>query len=175
MNSLHVATEAWKRLWERGKDNTHTRNLKKSKNKQKKNSTRRGKRETIQNYYQRTIKGRNLETSDVEVYGDTMYSKGEEIFRVGFQNIQNLSENTKTAKSRQSISYIVKRQYDVFMMTEVGLAWKLLSLENQWFERTFGKFRSTRACFAYNKTELGMTKPLQPGGVGIVAADDIVH
>jgi hypothetical protein len=175
MNSLHVATEAWKRLWEKGKEHTHSRNIKKSKNKQKKKSTRRGKRETIQKYYQRTMKGRNLEKSDVEVYGDTMHAKGYEIFRVGFQNIQNLSENTKNAKSRQSISYIVKRQYDVFMMAEVGLAWKLLSLENQWFERTFGKFRSTRACFAYNKTELAITKPLQPGGVGIVAADDIVH
>ncbi len=75
MNSLHVATKAWKRLWEKGKENTHTRNIKKSKNEQKKNSTRRGKRETIQKYYKRTMKGRNLEKSDVEVYGDTMHAK----------------------------------------------------------------------------------------------------
>jgi hypothetical protein len=64
----------------KGKENTHTRNTKKSKNKQKKNSTRRGKRETIQKYYQRTMKGRNLDKSDVEVYGDTMQAKGDEIF-----------------------------------------------------------------------------------------------
>ena len=166
MNNLHVATIAWKRLWEKGKEITQLRNTKKlknkQKNKQKNKSTRRGKRESIQNYYQRTIKGRNLDKTDVEAHGDTMFEKGSEILRVGLQNIQNLSENTKTSKSRQSISYIVKRQYDVFMMTEVGLAWHLLSLENQWFERTFGKFRSTRSCFAYNKTELGITKPLQP-------------
>ncbi len=48
-------------------------------------------------------------------------------------------------------------------------------MENQWFEQTFGKFRAMRACFAYNKTELGITKRLQTGGVGIVATDDVVH
>jgi hypothetical protein len=110
MESLHVAVDAWKRLWEKGKEHTYAKKTKKSKNKQKKNSTRRGKRETIQKYYQRSMQGKNLDKTDVEVYGDKMQAKGEEIFRVGFQNIQNLSENAKAAKSRQSVSYIVKRQ-----------------------------------------------------------------
>jgi hypothetical protein len=180
MQSLQVATEAWKRLWENGKETTttrktNTRKTKKSKTKNKTNNARRGKQETIQSYYQRTLKGRNLDKADVEAFGDTIYTKEEETFRVGFQNIQYLSENAKTAKSRQLISYIVQKQYDVFMMAEVGLCWSLLSMENQWFERTFGKFRAMRACFAYNKTELGITKRLQTGGVGIVATDDVVH
>ena len=81
----------------------------------------------------------------------------------------------RTSKSRQTVSYIVKRQFDAFMMSEVGLCWKKLGIEDQWFERTFGKFKATRACLAYNKTELEMTKKLQTGGVGVVAADDVVH
>ncbi len=104
-----------------------------------------------------------------------MQPKRDDVFRVGFQNISNLSEQKNTAKSRQSISYIVQKQYDVFMMAEVGLAWKLVALGDQWFERVFGKFRSIRSCFAYNKTEMQQTTVLQSGGVGINAVDDTSH
>ena len=104
-----------------------------------------------------------------------MQPKQDDVFRVGFQNISNLSEQKNTAKSRQSISYIVQKQYDVFMMAEVGLAWKLVALGDQWFERVFGKFRSIRSCFAYNKTEMQQTTVLQSGGVGIIAVDDTSH
>ncbi len=120
MQSLQVTTEALKRLWENGKETTttrktNTRKTKKSKKKKKTNSARRGKRETIQSYYQRTLKGRNLDKADVEAFGDTIYTKEEETFRVGFQNIQYLSENAKTAKSRQHIIHCpktVQRIYD---------------------------------------------------------------
>jgi hypothetical protein len=173
IEGLQAAVSAWSRLWEKGKELSQ-KNTKKTK-KQKKNSTRRGKKETIQHYYQRTMKGRNLEKDDVEAFGDKMHSKGDETFRVGFQNIANLPQDMRTAKSRQTISYMVQRHYDVFMMSEIGLCWKKLGVEDQWFERTFGKFKTTRSCMAYNKTELGMTRALQPGGVGILAADDVVH
>jgi hypothetical protein len=104
-----------------------------------------------------------------------MQMKGEEILQVGFQNVANLPESMRTAKSRQTVSYIVKKQYDVFMMSEIGLCWKHLGIEDQWFERIFGKFKATRSCLAYNKTEIAITKKLQPGGVGVLAADDVVH
>jgi len=104
-----------------------------------------------------------------------MQPKRDDIFRVGFQNISNLLEQKNTSKSRQSISYIVQKQYDVFMMAEVGLAWKLVALGDQWFECVFGKFRSIRSCFAYNKSEIQQTTVLQPGGVGIIALDDSSH
>ena len=61
------------------------------------------------------------------------------------------------------------------MMAEIGLYWKLLGIADQWFERTFGKFQSTRSCFAYNRMEPGITKKLQTGGVEIMAANDVVH
>ena len=60
-------------------------------------------------------------------------------------------------------------------MTEIGLCWKLLEIGDQWFERVFGKFRATRSCFAYNKTELQKTNKLQHGGVGLMAVDDVAH
>ena len=65
--------------------------------------------------------------------------------------------------------------FDVFLMTEVGLCWRKVGNENQWYERILGKFRSSRSVFAYNTTELQFTKALQPGGVGIVATDDVTH
>ena len=60
-------------------------------------------------------------------------------------------------------------------MTEVGLCWRKVGNENQWHERILGKFRSSRSGFAYNATELQHTKPLQPGGVGIIATDAVAH
>jgi DNA-binding protein Fis len=165
---LHVAVDAWKQLWEQGKAKQLTKQSKKSKKQKSKKTIRRGKRETLTNYYERTLKGQNQDDADVEEFADHMQPKRDDVFRVGFQNISNLSEQKNTAKSRQSISYIVQKQYDVFMMAEVGLAWKLVALGDQWFKRVFGKFRSICSCFAYNKTEMQQTTVLQSGGVGII-------
>jgi hypothetical protein len=150
MDALNVAVAAWKRLWEKG--NGKQKN--KKTNKKSKKTIRRGKRESLKHYYQRNLQGDNQDALDVEEYGDTMRAKGDFVWRVGLQNVSNLSETKNTAKSRQTISYIVQKQFDIFMMTEVGLCWKLIALSDQWFERIFGKFRSSRSCFAYNKTEL---------------------
>jgi hypothetical protein len=90
-------------------------------------------------------------------------------------NIANIPEDKRTSKSRQLMSYIVQKQADVFLMTEVGLCWKKVDSSNQWFERIFGKFRNARSVFAYNKTELSRTKVLQPGGVGMIVTDDAAH
>jgi hypothetical protein len=48
MESFNVAVDAWKRLWENGKKKDQNKKLKK----QSKKSIRRGKRETLQSYYQ---------------------------------------------------------------------------------------------------------------------------
>jgi hypothetical protein len=121
------------------------------------------------------MQGENQDAADVEEFGERMQAKRDDVFRVGLQNITNLSEKKNVSKSRQIISYIVQKQFDVFMMTEVGLCWKFVALTDQWFERIFGKFRSSRSCFGYNKTELDKSKTLQPGGVGIIAVDDSSH
>ena len=95
MEALHVAVDAWKRLWDKGKGE---KTNKKSK-KQSKKTIRRGKRESLKNYYQRTLKGDNQDATDVEEYGDIMHAKGDFVWRVGLQNILNLSETINTAKS----------------------------------------------------------------------------
>ena len=130
----------------------------------------------MKQYQQRNLAGVNLDLQDVEEFGDPLQPKqGEDVFRIGLHNLANLPQDHRTSKSRQLIDYIVQKSFHVFLMTEVGLCWRKVGNENQWYERILGKFRSSRSVFAYNTTELQFTKALQPGGVGIVATDDVAH
>jgi hypothetical protein len=178
MTTLLQAVEAWKRLWDTGKGNNDN-NTKKDKRKQKKGKQkrklRRSKKETIKQYQQRSLRGVNLDKLDTEEFGDKLQEKVDGILRIMLHNIANIPEDKRTSKSRQLMSYIVQKQADAFLMTEVGLCWKKVDSSNQWFERIFGKFRNARSVFAYNKTELSRTKVLQPGGVGMIVTDDASH
>ena len=129
----------------------------------------------MKHYQQRNLLGMNLDLQDVEEFGDPLQAKLEDVLRLGLHNLANLSQDKRTSKSRQLVDYIVQKSFDVFLMTEIGLCWRKVGIENQWYERILGKFRATRSMFAYNVTELHSSKPLQPGGVGIIATDDVAH
>ncbi len=70
MNSspLETAIEAWKRLWQ-GKGN-QTQQTTRNKKKQKTKILRRTKKETMKQYQQRNLRGKNLDLQDVEEFGD---------------------------------------------------------------------------------------------------------
>ncbi len=117
----------------------------------------------------------NLEFEDAESFGDLQQAKRDNILRVGFQNIHNLPADCRTSKSRQLVDYVVQKDYDCFMMAEIGLNWTKISSNDRWFERISGKFRTSRSVFAHNATELHHSKVLQPGGVGLISTDDVTH
>jgi hypothetical protein len=121
------------------------------------------------------MKGANLDFEDAESFGDVQQAKRDNILRVGFQNIHNLPEDCRTSKSRQLVDYVVQKDYDCFMMAEIGLNWTKISANDRWFERISGKFRTSRSVFAHNVTELHQSKVLQPGGVALMSTDDITH
>ncbi len=121
------------------------------------------------------MNGTNLEFEDAESFGDVQQAKRDNILRVGFQNIHNLPVDCRTSKSRQLVDYVVQKDYDCFMMAEIGLNWTKISSNDRWFERISGKFRTSRSVFAHNATELHHSKVLQPGGVGLISTDDVTH
>ena len=152
---------AWKRLMGKGKGQAGEQKKKREK---KKTKIRRGRKENLVNYQQRSLRGANLDKTDVEEFGDKMGRKGMNMFRIGLHNISNLSEDGRVSKSRQLVDYIVHKHFDVFLMTEVGLCWKKIPPLDQWFERIRGKFRTVKYKFANNENELDNTSRLQWGG-----------
>jgi hypothetical protein len=176
-HTLGAARRAWEMLWDRGKEKTKkTEQIKLSKK-----TIRRQKRDrqpTHHNkpqYQQTQMNGANLDQNDVEFYGDEQHEKRPNTFRVGLHNIYNLSEDRRTSKSRQLIDYIVQKSYDCFLMAEIGLNWRKIGANDRWFERIWGKLQTSRSIFAHNVTEPQITKVLQPGGVGIIATDQVTH
>ena len=136
--SLSAAQRAWRMLWDRGKhaDNGETRNTLPKHRKTPKQRTQPHQRRLQQarQYQQITMYGDNLDSNDVESFGDELQAKRDNILRVGFQNIHNLPEDGRTCKSRQLVDYVVQKSFDCFMMAEVGLNWTKISCNNQWFE-----------------------------------------
>jgi hypothetical protein len=117
----------------------------------------------------------NLDFEDAESFGDVQQAKRDNILRVGFQTIHNLPEDCRTSKSRQLVDYAVQKDYDCFMMAEIGLNWTKISANDRWFKRISGKFRTSRSVFAHNVTELHQSEVLQPGGVGLMSTDDVTY
>jgi hypothetical protein len=60
-------------------------------------------------------------------------------------------------------------------MAEIGLNWRKIGANDPWFERIWGKFKTSRSIFAHNVTELSITKLHQPGGVGMIASEEVTH
>ena len=131
LSPLSAAQQAWRMLWDRGRENTRTIQQTNTK-KTKKRRTKREKQPntTITQHQQTTINGDNQDHNDAEVYGDTQHAKHDNILRLGFHNIYNLSESSKTSKSRQLVDFVVHKGYDCFMMVEVGLNWRKIKAED---------------------------------------------
>ena len=176
-DSLSAAQRAWRMLWDRGKTSqAHGDRINTNTNKQpKKRRAKRDRPTNQQTYQQTTMHGANLDFDDTESFGDVQQAKRDNILRVGFQNIHNLPADCRTSKSRQLVDYVVQKDYDCFMMAEIGLNWTKISSNDRWFERISGKFRTSRSVFAHNATELHNSKVLQPGGVGLMSTDDVTH
>ena len=119
--------------------------------------------------------GNNLDLDDAESFGDVQQAKRDNILRVGFQNIYNLPEDSRTSKSQQLVDYVVQKDYDCYMMAEIGLNWRKVGVNDRWFERVLGKFKTSRTVLAHNVTELCQSKVLQTGGVGLISTDEVTH
>jgi hypothetical protein len=174
--TLGAARLAWERLWDRGKANNKTNNTTNKKIKYSKKTIRRQKRDKLPIQYQQTqMSGANMDQNDVEYFGDDQQQKRPNTLRVGFHNIYNLPEDRRTSKSRQLVDYIVQKSYDCFLMVEPGLNWKKVGNNDRWYERIWGKLKTSRSIFAHNVTELPITKVLQPGGVGMITTEEVTH
>lgn len=62
-----------------------------------------------------------LQRPSHEHFGDIMALKPAGTFRIGFQNINMLPLSKWAIKSREAIRHIVEGQYDILMVSEVGL------------------------------------------------------
>jgi hypothetical protein len=73
----------------------------------------------------------NQEKADVEEFGDKLQSKEDNTFRVVVQNIQTLSPEARTERSRRLVSTLSTTEADVFLMSEVKLYWPLVEKQNK--------------------------------------------
>ena len=199
-SKLDCAIQAWKRLWNHGRETNEnhqenkTNNEKSNKNPKnnkkhpKPRNNKKTRKNSIKNInHRRTqtnsphlaqydLHQRNITTQDVEEFGDKMtLPKPDTTFRIVSQNLNNIPESAKTEKSRQIIDFIRKSEASIFAMQEIGLCHSKLPPENQWHERVYGRLQATSSIFGYNRNELHMTDRLQPGGVGLLATDDVGH
>jgi hypothetical protein len=80
-------------LWDWGKTSAaHGDRINTNTNKQpKKRRAKRDRPTNQQTYQETTINGANLDFEDVESFGDVQQAEHDNILRVGFQNIHNLS------------------------------------------------------------------------------------
>ena len=79
MSNNNEAAEAWRQLWDRGKQRTEQ-----NQNKQQKKKTNKRKNNT-NTMQQQSIKGRNLDKEDVEDFGHAMQKKPEKHFAYAFK------------------------------------------------------------------------------------------
>jgi hypothetical protein len=110
-----------------------------------------------------------------EEFGDILTRKPDRILHVFLQNVNRLPVHRHAVKSKQLISTIAHKQINIALLTEVGLYWKLIRPDDQWYERTRESFQTSRSVMAYNITEPSMTSTTQFGGVGIIATDAAAH
>jgi hypothetical protein len=69
--TLTTAIEVWNRLWQTGKVKDETKNkMKCNKKKWSNHKLQRTKKETIREYLQRTLSGKNQDLQDVEEFGN---------------------------------------------------------------------------------------------------------
>jgi hypothetical protein len=147
--------EQWKefgRQWEWGRALNGKESKKDKEKRLKEVSGRKQQKKKKQQIYNQTdLKGNNISLQDAEEFGDGQKTKGDNMVRIGLQNMQLLPESAKHYKSRQSVDHIQQREYDAFLMTEPGLCWPKLAASDQWFERALaGKLHDSYATFAYN-------------------------
>jgi hypothetical protein len=60
-------------------------------------------------------------------------------------------------------------------MAEIGTNWRKIGHNDRWYKRIWGKLKTLKSVFAHNMMELQDTKTLQPGGVGMIATDEVTH
>jgi hypothetical protein len=166
----------WRRLFDKGKPHTGKRNKKSNKNKNKNKihiNRNNNKPQTIQ----QDLHGRSSLPS-WEPFGDTIKkSKISSTVRIGFQNINILTKNKNTTKSKNMLEFMYKNEFDLWLMSEVGLNWHKVDPQDLWFERIREKFgdQSTRSYMAFNSNEQEIAEPLQYGGTGIFANTEVAH
>ena len=159
--TLGAARRAWEMLWDQGRDKDNEKEKPKRKE-SKKTINRRKKRDKQSKQYQQTqMSGANLDRNDVESFGDEQYEKRPNTLRVGFHNIFNLPEDRRTSKSRQLINYVVQKGFDCFLMAKVGLNWRKIGHNARWFERIWGKLKTSKSIFAHDVTKLQTTHTFQ--------------
>ena len=107
-NALEKAKKKWQELWSRAAE---VKEVNKTRNKTK---------ATTKQYRQTTMT--NINNDDTEEFGDKMTAKQPRTFRLLYQNINNLTIDRRTSKSRQVVNIINQKQGDALLMTEVGLA-----------------------------------------------------
>ncbi len=106
-----------------------------------------------------------------ERYGDLMKVKPKGTFRIGFQNIHNMSKNGNTAQHKAMVRHLKEGDYDIMMMSEIGLYWPNVPARDSWAERSLFDLPNSGSVFAYNQTErLPPSGIRQFGGTGIVAS-----
>jgi hypothetical protein len=161
--------EGWKRLQVFKAKKKHNNNTTQIKDSTKK--TRRSKR--TRQYQQLDLKGENIEKTDGEAFGDQMRDKGKDTIRIISQNIGCMPEKASHEKSRKIVEQVRQSGADAWLFQEVGLCWAKVDESNQWTERTKNKGMRMHANFGYNKTELQQSKPIQAGGVAVIATDGL--
>jgi hypothetical protein len=159
--ALATAAQEWRRLWSvgaNGKNTPEHRKKTRKKGKHKTNDFNKNTHSTNNiSTIQQDLHGHPQELTDVEEFGSRMTRKPDQTIRIMLHNINRLPIDSRSTKSKQLITYVVNKQIDIALLTEIGLNWRKIHNNDKWFERVREAFRYSRSCLAHNTTEAQIT------------------
>ena len=102
-----------------------------TKKKKKKKTDKDWEYSSNKSFQQTTLSGSNQTKAGIEVYGNILQTKEDNTFQVVAQNVQMLSVDARSRRSRRAVNTIVSTESDVFLMNKVKLYWPQVKKQNK--------------------------------------------
>ena len=170
--SLAVAVEQWNRLWKKNPTATNGNRGGKRQKKNKRLTTKKTTRIHVQPTLYSFLDKEKCAINPSGGFGDDPLDRPQASHRIGFYNLHNLSKYRNDEKLNQIFATIQQYSFDALMMAEIGVCWQKIETNSQWDYRVDQRFQH-KSVFSNNVNELKQTEPLQWGGTGITAINDL--
>ena len=118
--------------------------------------------------------GQNHRGREKLYWGKKIRPKRSHMVRLCFSNINNIGQTALSHKSLDIQDFVTRREVDVFGMTELGVNWKTIPMEDNLWERTSQWFNKRRISCGYNTHDTSGRRS-QYGGTALLAVNDIVN
>ena len=103
--------------------------------------------------------------------GDDYKQKHKKAFRICALNVGRLPIEKDKDKSRDTFQWMREMKADIILLSEIGLNWRNIKLEDNWYARTKDEFQRIASITGHNTHEK-TKKKVQWGGTAIIAVNE---